>query len=137
MATHDGSGGSNTVDADVCMTTTDASGTVVIAGCTVPAALTTLDPTCGQCRGASRGALACTNPAGTIQDCLSNEAQCPSGYNSSVPGPWTCQNLCAPSEFAIACGSIGPGPDVTPPPGCRLVLPTPGGIGFYCCGCGA
>ena len=51
----------------------------------------------------------------------------------------TCQDQCAESEYAVACG--GPSqPDAAyvnqqPPSGCRLALATPSGVAFYSCPC--
>ena len=127
--------GTPVVDADPC--TADAGGTVcVIAGCKVPASLTGTDFTSGQCQGASRAVLSCPYADGTTQICLSNDTTCHTGY-SDTSGNLTCVNKCGASEFGIVCGSVGPGPAVSPPPGCRSVLLTPGGVAFYCCGCGA
>ncbi len=70
--------------------------------------------------------------------CVSNDAQCDTS-NTNITGPFSCQNHCSPTEFGIICGSVGPnpGPEVTPPPTCRAVVPTPAGVVFYCCPCGA
>ena len=116
------------VDGAAVITTVD--------GCSWPAALAQTDSSSGQCRSAARAVLSCTNAAGAAAECVTNDAQCDTS-GSNITGPITCQNQCSPSEFGIVCGYVGPGPEVTPPPTCRSVAPTPSGVTFYCCPCGA
>lgn len=109
--------------------------TTMVNGCTWPAALAQNDSSSGQCRGAARAVLSCTSTTGGA-DCLTNGGECDTS-NTNITGPFTCQNRCSATEFGIVCGYVGPGPEVTPPPTCRAVLPTPAGVTFYCCPCGS
>jgi hypothetical protein len=82
----------------------------------------------GSC-GAARAALDCEFPNGAGCVCVSDGTTC-EGCAA------TCTNKCDANEYAASCGGIGPsGPSADPPAACRLVLPTPGGIAFYCCPC--
>jgi hypothetical protein len=113
------------------------SGATQLPACRWPAAL---DPTdgaaTGQCR-AARAFVTCQDGTGGGQGCLSNDPmRCPDLSAQPAVG-LTCQNECAANEYGAACGSVGPStaPFPTPPTGCRMVAPTPGGIAFYCCPC--
>jgi hypothetical protein len=105
--------------------------------CPLPPNLTA-DAGGGQCRGA-RLLLRCQLAMGATQICLSNDpSRCSdgmaaSGTDASAPGG--CTQLCAPGEYGVACGGPGPGATFTPPTGCKEMLPTPGGVVFYCCPC--
>lgn len=90
----------------------------------------------GECR-ASRTYVDCHDPAGDQCLCASDGAQtcdC-SGFVSG--GPWTCEYACAPNEYFVTCGSIGPsaGPPAAPPSGCSSLGANPGGFVSYCCPC--
>jgi hypothetical protein len=67
---------------------------------------------------------------------------CPAATTCGLSyGYSTCQDQCAASEYAVACGGI-PRPDAAvvsqdPPSGCRLSTANPGGVAFYCCPCEA
>jgi hypothetical protein len=81
---------------------------------------------------AARALLWCGYDGGEHQNCLSNDLR-------SCPTPLlhgSCTNQCQASEYAVACG--GPGlmaEQGGPPPSCRSVDITPGGVSFYCCPC--
>ncbi len=45
-----------------------------------------------------------------------------------------CQDQCNVHEYAVACGSVGPGP-IPEPENCRALPPNPGGQTIYCCPC--
>jgi hypothetical protein len=110
----------------------------VLPACTWPASL---DPTAagnGQCT-AARTLLRCSGGDSGVQEgCISNDpAQCPSG-GVSVPGvSFTCHDQCAPTDYGVVCGGIGPSaqPPATPPSGCLSMGVTPGGTEYYCCPC--
>jgi hypothetical protein len=99
------------------------------ATCAWPASLDTPDAGAGACRPA-HDLLSCGDEL-----CLSNDpTQCPE--ENSVTTPMSdCHDLCGAQEFAVVCGSVGPGPISDPPAGCHGELATPGGIVFYCCPC--
>jgi hypothetical protein len=85
------------------------------------------------CR-AARTLLSCPSAGGTVT-CISNDpARCPMG---ATPSGATCTNQCAAGEYAVACGRPGPTPAPAPPAGCKDMRPTPGGVIYYCCPCGA
>ncbi|MCL2448062.1 MAG: hypothetical protein FWD17_03850, partial [Polyangiaceae bacterium] len=85
---------------------------------------------------------------GLTQLCLSSDPTSCDGC-TSISGTATCTDLCAPDEYAVSCGSVGPGPGggvpvpgtqtqgtPTLPAGCHSAgPPTPGGVGGYCCPC--
>jgi hypothetical protein len=131
-----GGGATQFVDYTCCASAAPA--TITVDGCSWPAALAANDATSGQCRGAARAVLSCTNADGGEGTCVTSDAACDTS-GTNVAGPFTCQNHCSPSEFGIACGHVGVSsdPEVTPPPTCRAVIPTPAGVVFYCCPCGA
>jgi hypothetical protein len=106
-----------------------------LTACSWPAELGQTDDSSGQCRNAARAVLSCTDAAGAGAVCVTNDASCIAS-GTDMSNPFTCVNRCNPTEFGLICGTIGPGPEVTPPPSCRSVLITPAGIAYYCCPCG-
>jgi len=89
---------------------------------------------------AARALISCSGPAGGCA-CMSDDATaCPAATTCGLSyGYSTCQDQCAASEYAVACGGI-PRPDAAvvsqdPPSGCRLSGANPGGVAFYCCPC--
>ena len=111
----------------------------------------------GAC-GVGRAYVECTYPAGVACDsgltytspnggvtmlCLSDDATgCPGCH--PIAGTATCKNICAPGQYAMACGgppklALDGGYDQTyyqePPSVCALVRPTPSGVGYWCCPC--
>jgi len=107
------------------------------SACQWPAALDPSDAsTNGQCR-AARAFVTCQDSTGAGQGCLSNDpTACPDiPVGASVTR--SCQDQCNANEYGAACGSVGPStaPFPTPPSGCRMLVPTPAGIAFYCCPC--
>jgi hypothetical protein len=126
-------GGSNTdaLSADA------ASDKQTLPQCRWPTSLNDAGP--DGCR-ASRALVSCNGPSGGC-DCRSDESTtCPTSVTCGLAyGYTTCQDQCAESEYAVACGGL-PQPDAAyvnqqPPSGCRLALATPGGVAFYCCPC--
>ena len=115
---------------------TDAAAAEVapLPACAWPASLVDENAGRGACH-AARALLSCVGSNQTFEDCLSNDpAACPGP--ASMPGvTFTCHDVCAPHEYGVACGSIGPGPISDPPAGCHDPLATPAGIVFYCCPC--
>ena len=113
-----------------------------LPACTWPASLDGTDASNGQCV-AARALLSCPLTGGGTQGCISNDPkQCPSGGPQAGSPPGACEDKCQPNEFAIKCGTIGPGnPDAAPPPsppaGCHNEMVTPAGIYFECCPCGS
>jgi hypothetical protein len=103
--------------------------------CHWPAALDPTDAGDGRCV-AKRYRLACeSNPSGVLAGCISNDvAQCP-GNGTVVGTTFTCHHVCAPDEYGVVCGQIGPGVVPDPPAGCHDLVPTPGGFVFSCCPC--
>ena len=102
--------------------------------CTWPTDLN--DAGSGAC-SASRTYVACSDPAGDKCLCASDGPQscdC-SGFVSG--GPWTCKYACAPNQYFVSCGSIGPsaGSPADPPTGCTSLGANPGGTVSYCCPC--
>jgi hypothetical protein len=110
-----------------------------LPACRWPSNLDNVDPSTGQCRGA-RTLLSCSLAGGATQICLSNDPnRCPD-TGTAVADAGTaaaCTNLCAPGEYAAACGKVGPGTIPDPPAGCKNARPTPGGVIFYSCPCGS
>jgi hypothetical protein len=117
-------------------TQTDGDASTVLAACGWPANLDRVDGSIGQCV-AARTYLGCAAADGSGENCLSdNPAQCP-GPDPVVGVTFgNCQDLCKPSEYAVACGAAGPGPWPSPPAGCRTLPPGPGGGSVACCPCG-
>jgi hypothetical protein len=102
-----------------------------LPACTWPASLDPTDASGGKCT-AARAYLVCADPSGGQVGCISDDpTRCPgtAGYG--------CKDQCNADEYGAVCGQVGPGPEEAPPAGCRLVGPTPAGIAFYCCPCGA
>jgi hypothetical protein len=106
-----------------------------IVACHWPAILDATDAGQGACH-AARFSLKCTGSNGVIEECLSGEpTQCPGG-DSAMPGvSFTCRGICAPNEYGVTCGSVGPGSIGQPPAGCRGGFWSPGGTVSYCCPC--
>jgi hypothetical protein len=112
-----------------------------LPACSWPASL---DPTDtmngGQCV-AARTLLSCPL-SGATQLCISNDpTQCPAGGAQAGAPSGPCRDHCQANEYAISCGTIGPGNHAalvaSPPTGCHGALTTPGGIYFECCPCGS
>lgn len=84
---------------------------------------------------AARTLLACALPGGGMAICATNDpTRCEGEVASDTEA---CHAECTRKEYSVICGGVGPGPTPAPPAGCRLSAPTPGGIAFYCCPCGA
>src|ERR1017187_8197176 len=80
-----------------------------LPACTWPASLDPTDADNGQCT-AARTLLGCSGGDSGVQEgCISNDpTQCPAGP-VTVPGvSFTCHDQCAPTEYGVVCGSIGP-----------------------------
>ena len=105
-----------------------------LPACAWPVSLEPTDAGDGRCH-AARSFLSCQESTGGTAFCLTGgPGPCPDP--SVQPGvTYACENLCKRDEYAIACGSVGPGPSVAPPDGCTAALLTPAGVGFYCCPC--
>ena len=88
------------------------------------------------CRSAS-ALLRCDVGQGATQICLSDDRmRCPVLAGESVAPPKRCTNDCAPNQYAVVCGGVGPNiGDAHAPEGCERGLPTPGGPAFSCCPC--
>lgn len=77
---------------------------------------------------ASRRSLECTLTNGNGEECTTDgEPKCPDATDA------TCKDYCAPDEYVVACGGVGPRPIPDPPSPCRFVFGVPAGVGFYCC----
>jgi hypothetical protein len=87
----------------------------------------------GAC-GWARAYIDCEYPNGAGCSCMTDDTTC-SGCGAGA----TCTDKCSATEYAVSCGSIGPGnPSITyadAPAGCRSLPPNPGGISLYCCPC--
>ena len=124
---------------------------IAVAGCGGGSALDTgpTDATtsAGQCRhdpsvvdggpgscGAARAYIDCEFPNGSGCGCMTDDTTC-SGCGVGA----TCTDKCSANEYAVSCGSIGPGnPAITyadAPAGCRSLPPNPGGVSLSCCPC--
>jgi len=86
------------------------------------------------CRSARR-LLTCVNPDATQQICLSEAPDRCSDPPAGSGGAAACEDLCDQGEYAVACGTPGPGGVASPPPDCQARVPTPGGLVFACCPC--
>jgi hypothetical protein len=107
-----------------------------LPACSWPAALNPPQTTRGQCT-AARVELSCLGSNGVTEDCFTDNLQsCPDQSNVAVPNA-VCHSICKPNEYAVACGSVGPGPIADPPAGCTMPLSTPAGIVDWCCPCNA
>ena len=88
---------------------------------------------------AKRMLLDCTG-SGVTETCVADDATACPGSGPVVGDSAVCRNLCAANEYGLSYGAVGPlGPPASiplPAGACRLGLPTPGGIAFYCCPCG-
>jgi hypothetical protein len=83
---------------------------------------------------ATRTRLAGALPDGVTEICpTNNPLQC---EGANPPAADACDAECAPNEFSVRCGGVGPGSVPEPPAGCHSGVPTPAGIVFYCCPCG-
>jgi hypothetical protein len=100
-----------------------------LPACSWPASLNDSRTTCS----ASRAQVSCTYPNGSGCGCTTSGAiECAGcGPNSGA----TCQDQCAATEYAVACGGVGPGPVPDPPSSCRFTGAVPAGIAYYCCPC--
>jgi hypothetical protein len=97
--------------------------------CSWPSALN--DAGRGACT-AARTLVNCTDANGGGSMCLSNDSLTCQGTAAGA----TCQDKCAPNQYAVSCGQVGPNSgDWTPPANCSPGLFTPAGIAFYCCTC--
>jgi hypothetical protein len=75
--------------------------------------------------------LDCEFPNGAGCSCMTTGTSC-DGCGAGA----TCTDQCKASEYAVACGGIGPNAaSADPPAACRLALATPAGVAFYCCPC--
>jgi hypothetical protein len=114
------------------------SGSTALPACHWPATLTPTDAGRSRCT-AKRHRLSCEGrDGGVFVDCISDRADQCDTY-AALPGEaLTCHDECAPDEYGVVCGGVGPGgPSSEPPaPSCRSAAQTPGGIAFYCCPCG-
>ncbi len=109
-----------------------ADGGAGLPVCSWPASLDSVDATSGACRAARR-LLSCGLDGGGTHICLGDDpTRCSEGSGGS-----DCHDRCKPDEYAIVCGTIGASTTspAEPPTGCHDMLPTPGGIIFYCCSC--
>lgn len=109
-------------------------GSLASVQCTWPAALDDAGP--GACR-ASRTLVECHDPAGDGCSCVSSGAMSCDCSAFVGGGPWTCEYACAPNQYTVSCGSVGPSaqPPPAPPTGCTLLGANPGGVVTYCCPC--
>ena len=131
-----GCGGGSPLDAgakDATMSDGDAADTTAAAGqCRHDPSLVDGGP--GSC-GFARAYIDCEYPNGSGCACMTDDTTC-SGCGGAGA---TCTDKCSATEYAVSCGSIGPGnPSITyadPPAGCRSLPPNPGGISMYCCPC--
>ncbi len=108
-----------------------------LPACRWPMSLDDAGP--GGCR-ASRALVSCSGPSGGCECASDDSTTCPAPVTCGLAyGYTTCQDQCAATEYAVACGGL-PQPDAAfvnqqPPSGCRLALATPGGVALYCCPC--
>jgi hypothetical protein len=83
---------------------------------------------------ATRTRLECALADGSTEICpTNNPLQC---EGADPPAADACDAQCAPNEFALRCGGVGPGSIPAPPAGCHSEVPTGAGIILYCCSCG-
>lgn len=113
---------------------TDAGADQALPACTWPAALSAPDAGRGACRPA-RALLDCQSPNGVSEVCASDDPSRCAGDTVVTGASFTCHDLCGAHEYAVVCGSIGPGPIDDPPAGCHGGLASPGGTVFHCCPC--
>jgi hypothetical protein len=113
----------------------DAASPISYPACHWPAAFDATDAG-GGCR-AGRFRLACDGgDAGLSVGCISDDPRQCDGVRVQPDVTFTCHDECAPNEFGLVCGGVGPGSAPSDPPaGCHSFSPTPGGIVFYCCPC--
>jgi hypothetical protein len=114
----------------------DAVNPVIYPACHWPAALDPTDAGDSRCQ-AKRYRLSCDGgDAGVRAFCISDDATQCEGPGRVQGVTFTCHHDCAPNEFGLICGGIGPASaHDDPPAGCHSSSPTPGGIIFYCCPC--
>jgi hypothetical protein len=123
-------------------TDSGTEGATGLPACTWPASLDPTDASNGQCV-AARALLSCPLAGGVTEGCLSNDlTQCPSGGPQAGAPSGACQDECQANEYALSCGTIGPGnqdaePPPPPPAACRGAGVTPAGIYYECCPCGS
>ena len=114
---------------DVVATAQDG-GTTALPACSWPTSLDG-EPGDGRCH-AKRHHLRCegaSSTGGVTVLCISNDPTRCAGAESSLPDvALTCRDLCAPQEYGLVCGRVGPGGSaMEPPPGCTDRGITPGG----------
>ena len=91
---------------------------------------------------AGRTYLTCTGSNGGGEGCLSdNLTSCP-GPNATPGVTYSnCQDVCAPDEYVLVCGTVGPppgdaSPTSNPPAACHISSAVnPSGREPYCCPC--
>jgi hypothetical protein len=105
---------------------------VVSDGGGVTGTCATPDASVSGCTSA-RALLSCGLDGGPGEICFSdNFVSCPGPPPSYTP----CTDQCGTSEYALACGGIGPmAPQYNAPPECRFAGANPGGVAYYCCPC--
>ena len=85
-----------------------------------------------------------TGSGGVRMLCVSDDPTgCPGCH--PISGTATCQSLCAPNQYVMACGGpprlaldgggIDRGYYQEPADVCTLATPTPSGMGYWCCPC--
>lgn len=101
--------------------------------CTLPSNLTAVAPGVKPCT-VGHAQVWCTQPSGGGCGCIADSAA--SGCPGCTPtGGTTCENKCAPNQYAVACGGLGSGQYEQVPDACVGVVYTPGGVAFACCPC--
>jgi hypothetical protein len=94
------------------------------------------DAPAGTCR-AARFYLQCRIGPDAFAVCPSNDpTTCPNPSQVSGATYSQCHDQCELGEYALACGGVGPGPSLQPPPACRTLVANPGGGRIACCPCG-
>jgi hypothetical protein len=116
------------------------AGAVVFAGCREASTFDHTGPDVRACT-VGRALLRCTGDAGLACVCASEDT---AGCLNDVGIPWcgtaqgfTCQNLCGPAEYAVACGGpplLLPATYQVPPAACRLGSANEE-VQFFCCPC--
>ena len=125
-----------------------------VPGCRWPASLGDAGPGVRAC-SVGTALLQCRDDGGTSCTCVSDDPTgCPQSNPSFTCGPtdgFTCQNLCGPDEYAVACPDSPPLPprptadggfaepeftaNQDPPAGCRHTDLVPEGALVECCPC--
>jgi hypothetical protein len=112
-------------------------GAVTSLACKWPASFDSADSSVGQCV-AAQAYLSCLGSTGGGMACLSNSlTECPGANVTPGVSYSNCENQCHSDEYALACGSAGPGPWPQPPVVCRSLPSGPGGGSISCCPCGS